>query len=174
MNLAKDALHVLQTVAPTIAKATLGPFGGLAATAISAILGTPPSDEQATSAALLNATPDQLLALKKAEQDFQARMKELGIEEEKLAFDDTANARSREIAVKDSTPRVLAYGTTVGFFLALLGLNLMPIPAENRATIYSMVGSLGTVWILVMGYYFGSSRGSEDKSKVLADIAKGP
>src|SRR5690348_454774 len=109
MNLAKDALHVLQTVAPTIARATLGPFGGLAATAISAILGTPPTDETAASAALLNATPDQLLALKKAEQDFQVQIKALGISEEKLVYDDIANARAREMSVKDVTPRNLAY-----------------------------------------------------------------
>src|SRR6185312_5876901 len=143
MNLAKDALHVLQTVAPTIARATLGPFGGLAATAISAILGTPPTDESATSAALLNATPDQLLALKKAENDFQVQMKSLGIAEEKLTFDDISNARGMEIATKSGTPDVLTYLTTAGFFVALIGGFLMPIPEASKGIVFSMIGSLG-------------------------------
>jgi hypothetical protein len=170
MNFGKTALHVLETVAPTIAMTIGGPFGPIAAAAIHAALGT--TDQKSAEAALISATPDQLLALKTAEENFLVQMEKLGIDKERLAVDDTANARAREIAVRDATPKILAYGTTVGFFLALLGLNLMPIPAENRATIYSMVGSLGTVWILVMGYYFGSSRGSDDKTKVIADIAK--
>lgn len=174
MNIGQKALQVLKTVAPLLGTAIGGPFGAMAGAAVSAAIGTSTGDDKATESALLAASPEALVALKKADQDFEAKMAELGINREKLAYDDTANARAREIAVKDSTPRVLAYGTTVGFFLSLLGLNLMPIPAENRATIYSMVGSLGTVWILVMGYYFGSSRGSDDKSKVLADIAKSP
>jgi hypothetical protein len=172
MNFGQTAKSVLATVAPLIGTALGGPFGGLAGSLLSKALGT--TDPKAMEAAITSTDPDILLKLKQADNDFQEHMKQLGIDEEKLAYDDTANARNREIQVKDSTPRILAYGTTIGFFGALLGLNLMPIPAENRATIYSMVGSLGTVWILIMGYYFGSSRGSEDKSKALAEIAKQP
>lgn len=171
MNLAKDALHVLQTVAPTIAKATLGPFGGLAAAAISAILGTPPTDVEATSAALLNATPDQLLALKKAEQDFQVQMKQLGIDEEKLAYEDTANARSREIATKDSTPKYMAYLITIGFFGVLGYLVVEGKPVSGGDVMLVMVGSLGTAWTGIISYYFGSSVGSASKTDALNKIA---
>jgi len=170
MNFGQTAKSVLATVAPLIGTALGGPFGGLAGSLLSKALGT--TDPKAMEAAITSTDPDILLKLKQADNEFQEHMAQLGIDKEKLAYDDTANARNREIQVKDSTPRVLAYGTTIGFFGALLGLNLMPIPAENRATIYSMVGSLGTVWILIMGYYFGSSRGSDDKSKALVDIAK--
>jgi hypothetical protein len=171
MNLAQDALHVLQTVAPTIARATLGPFGGLAATAISAILGTPLGDEQATNAALLNATPDQLLAIKKAETDFQIQMKSLGITEEKLVYDDIANARSREITVKDSTPKYMAYLITLGFFGVLGYLIVEGKPAVGGDVMLVMVGSLGTAWTGIISYYFGSSAGSADKSAAINKIA---
>lgn len=174
MNLAKDALHVLQTVAPTIAKATLGPFGGLAAIAISAILGTPPADEQATSAALLNATPDQLLALKKAENDFQVQMKSLGISEEKLVYDDIANARAREIAVKDNTPAILAYAITFGFFGTLSFMLWNGKPAVGGDALLVMLGSLGTAWAGIVSFYFGSSMGSVKKDATIASIAKQP
>jgi hypothetical protein len=171
MNLAQDALHVLQTVAPTIAKATLGPFGGLAATALSAILGTPPADEQATSAALLNATPDQLLALKKAEQDFQVQIKTLGISEEKLVYDDIANARARQIAVKDDTPAILAYAITFGFFGTLGFMLWNGKPAVGGDALLVMLGSLGTAWAGVVSFYFGSSLGSAKKDTALAAAA---
>jgi hypothetical protein len=172
MSFSDKAKQVIATVAPLLGTALGGPFGGLAGTMLSKALGT--SDPKAMEAAITSTDPDILLKLKQADNDFAAQMKALEISEEKLSFDDTANARAREIAVKDSTPRVLSYGVTVGFFGALTALNFVPIPAENRATIYSMVGSLGTVWILIMGYYFGSSRGSDDKTKVIADIAKQP
>ena len=171
MNLAKDALHVLQTVAPTIARATLGPFGGLAATAISAILGTPPADEAAASAALLNATPDQLLALKKAENDFQLQMKSLGISEDKLVYDDIANARARQVAVRDNTPAVLAYGITIGFFGTLGFMLWNGKPAVGGDALLVMLGSLGTAWAGVVSFYFGSSLGSAKKDTALAAAA---
>ena len=54
------------------------------------------------------------VALKKAELDFDAQMKSLGISEEKLAYDDVASARAREVAVKDHTPMMLAIGMDFG------------------------------------------------------------
>jgi hypothetical protein len=171
MNLAKDALHVLQTVAPTIARATLGPFGGLAATALSAILGTPPTDDQATSAALVAATPDQLSSIKKAEQDFQVQMSTLGIQDDKLIYDDIANARAREVALKDGTPAILAYAITIGFF-GVLGVMLWNgKPAVGGDALLVMLGSLGTAWAGVVSFYFGSSLGSAKKDSALAAAA---
>lgn len=171
MNLAKDALHVLQTVAPTIARATLGPFGGLAATALSAILGTPPTDDQAASAALVNATPDQLLAIKKAEQDFQVQMQTLGVSEDKLVFDDISNARAREVALKDNTPAILAYAISIGFFGVLGAMLWNGKPAVGGDALLVLLGSLGTAWSGIVSFYFGSSLGSAKKDTALAAAA---
>lgn len=171
MNLAQDALHVLQTVAPTLARATLGPFGGLAATALSAILGTPPGDPEATNTALLTATPDQLLALKKADNDFQVQMKSLGISADKLVFDDIANARARQVALKDDTPAILAYAITVGFFGTLGFLLWNGKPAVGGDALLVMLGSLGSAWIAIVSYFFGSSLGSQKKDTALVAAA---
>jgi hypothetical protein len=167
----EKALQILRTVAPTVALAVGGPFGPLASAAISAALGTPKGDDKAAEAALLTATPDQLLALTKANNDFQVQMKQLGIDEEKLVYDDIANARARNIALRDSTPAVLVYLTTTGFFSALIGAFLITIPDASKAIVYSMIGSLGTVWITQMGFYFGSSMGSASKTDVINKIA---
>lgn len=172
LSLGAKALQILRTVAPTLALAAGGPFGPIAAAAIHLALGTDPTQPASAETALLNATPDQLLALKKAGNDFEVQMKTLGVQEEQLAYADTANARAREIAVKDNTPKILSYVTTFGFFGSLAAAIYFPIPKESSALVFSMIGSLGTVWITQQGYYFGSSRGSDDKSKVIADIAK--
>lgn len=171
MNFGERALQVLKTVAPTLATAALGPFGPLASAAISAVLGTPAGDSKAAEAALLTATPDQLLALKKAENDFQIQMKTLGIAEEKLSFDDTANARAREIATKDTTPKYMAYLITLGFFATLAYLIIYGKPQAGGDVMLVMVGALGTAWSGIIQYYFGSSAGSAAKTDAINKIA---
>lgn len=173
MTFGDKALQVLRTVAPMLATATLGPFGPLAATAISAALGTPTGDTKAAEAALLNATPDQLLALKKADQDFQERMKELGIEEEKLVYDDIANARSREIAVKDSTPRNLAY-LIIGFTGLCIAATLAGWTKVDSALAGTLIGYLVAESRSTLTYFFGSSQSSQNKDATIASIAKQP
>lgn len=176
MNLLKEAGHVLATVAPTIATAVGGPFAGMAVTAIQKALGLSPSDtpagnQAAIEQAMLTATPDQILALKQAEDSFTVKMEELGISREQLVYQDVANARAREIAVKDKTPTNLAYLVTLGFFGALGFLLIHGTPPTGGEAFLLMLGSLGTAWAGIIGYFFGSSAGSADKSAALNKIA---
>jgi hypothetical protein len=171
MNFGQTALQVLKTVAPTLALAVGGPFGPLAAAAIHAALGS--TDQATAETALANATPDQLLALKKADQDFSVQMETLGIAKEKLAFDDTANARAREVSVKDSTPHILAYTITAGFFITLGFLVFKGKPETGGDVMLVLMGALGTAWTGIIQYYFGSSAGSADKSDAINKIAVG-
>ncbi len=165
------ALQILQTVAPTVALAVGGPFGPLASAAISAALGTPKGDDKAAEAALLTATPDQLLALTKENDAFKEQMKSLGIEEQKLVFDDVANARSREIATKDPTTRYMAYLVTIGFFATLAYLIVYGKPQSGGDVMLVMVGALGTAWSSIISYLYGSSAGSAAKTDALNKIA---
>ena len=171
MSFGSKALQILQTVAPTVALAVGGPFGPLASAAISAALGTPKGDDKAAETALLTATPDQLLALTKENDAFQTQMKQLGIDEEKLVYDDIANARAREIAVKDTTPKYMAYLITVGFFGVLSYLIVEGKPTVGGDVMLVMVGSLGTAWTGIISYYFGSSAGSAAKTDAINRIA---
>jgi hypothetical protein len=70
--------------------------------------------------------------------------------------------------VKDKTPRNLAYSITAGFFGVLVFLMLARVPAESRDILNIMLGSLGTAWIATVTYYFGSTSGSAEKTKLLA------
>lgn len=177
MNLVKEAGHVLATVAPTIATAIGGPFAGMAVAALQKALGLNPvdpadADKATIEQAILTATPETILAIKQAENAFNIKLEELKISKDQLVLQDVANARAREIAVKDNTPKTLAYLTTAGFFTALIGTFLVDIPDGSKAIIFSMIGSLGTVWISQQGYYFGSSMGSAQKTDALTALAK--
>jgi hypothetical protein len=174
-DLGSKALQVLKTVAPMIGTAFGGPLGGLAVKAIESAFG---GEGTATDTALLSATPDQLLALKKADNDFKVQMQALGVQEEQLAYADTASARAREASVRDLTPQILAYGITIGFFGVLgyvmhVGLHTLGTGQGGEAVLL-MLGSLGTAWAGIVSYYFGSSTGAQRSGEALASIAKQP
>lgn len=172
MNLGPKAKQILGTLAPILGTAIGGPFGALAGAAIGQALGVSPNDDKAAEAALLNASPDTLLKVKQAEQDFAVRMRELGIAEDKLVFDDVANARAREAVVHDSTPAILAYVITVGFFGTLTFMLIHGKPATGGDALLVMLGSLGTAWTAIVGYFFGSSLSSTRKDATISGLAK--
>jgi hypothetical protein len=168
MNFGQTAKQVLATVAPLLGTALGGPFGGLAGSLLSKALGT--SDPKAMEAAISSTDPDILLKLKQADNEFQEHLKQLGIEEEKLSFDDTANARAREIATKDTTPKYMAYLVTVGFFATLGYLIVYGKPSTGGDVMLVMVGALGTAWSTIMAYLYGSSAGSAAKTDAINKI----
>lgn len=170
-----DIKKVIGTVAPWLATALGGPLAGQAVSTIANAFGLKPDAkvediEQALSAGQL--TGDQLVALKAAEQNFQLAMQQAGFaDQEKLAAiaeQDRDSARKREIEVKDWTPRLLAFGVTVGFFGVLAYMLTTSLPPSTHDALLLLLGALQTAWISIVSYYFGSSSGSEAKTSILA------
>ena len=118
-------------------------------------------------------TTEQLLALKKAEQDFAVQMRELDIDLERIANSDRDSARNREIKVKDWTPKILAGLITVGYFGVLFYMlrNGLPQHGGSEAMLV-MLGTLGTAWGGVVAYYFGSSAGSKEKTDAINNMVR--
>ena len=167
-----DWKKLVASVAPMIGTALGGPLGGSAVAAIAAAFGIAGDDEQAVAAAVANATPEQLLALRSADHDFKAKMAELGFKNEqelaRLSVEDRSSARSREISIKDKTPAVLAFVVTIGFF-GILAFMLVQSPPEGaRDVLNIMLGALATAWISIVAYYFGSSSGSAEKTRLMS------
>ena len=71
-------------------------------------------------------------------------------------------------------PFTLALITTCGFFSCLFFLLFYGYPAENKETITALLGSLGTIWILQMQFFFGSSASNKQKDQTIAQIATTP
>ncbi len=166
-------LDLVRTVAPSIASAVGGPLAGMATKAISeALLGKPDGSEEELLQAATKATPEQLLALKKAENDFALQMRELDIDLERIAGADRDSARNREIKTKDLTPKILAAGITVGYFGVLFYMLTHGLPTTGGSeAMLVMLGTLGTAFGGVMAYYFGSSAGSKEKTEALNRMA---
>ena len=161
-------LNLVKTVAPSLATAVGGPLAGMATRAISdALLGKPDGTEDELIDAAAKATPEQLLALKKAEQDFAVRMRELEIDLQRIDAADRSSAREREVKTGDWTPRVLAAAVTLGFFGVLGYMIAYGLPAQGGEALLVMLGTLGTAWGAIVSYYFGSSAGSKEKTEAM-------
>lgn len=86
----------------------------------------------------------------------------------KVDADDRASARSREVNTKDSrNVFILGCAITMGFFGVLFYMLNYPVPKEAERVIDVMLGSLGTAWIAVVSYYFGSSSSSNRKHDLI-------
>jgi len=154
----------LEQVAPTIATALGGPLAGLAVTAIAKVIGVDEKDVQNTiDSGKMSA--DQIAQLKLAEIEFQKQTQELGLNFEKLATDDRSSARAMQTQVKSIVPPILAFSVTVGFFGILFALMMGYTTKSDELMI--MLGSLGTAWTGIIGFYFGSSHSSQEKDKML-------
>ena len=166
-------LNLVRTVAPSIATAVGGPLAGMATRAISeALLGKPDGTEDELIDAAAKASPDQLLALKKAEQDFAVRMRELEIDLQRIDAADRNSARDREVKTGDMTPRALAAAVTLGFFGVLGYMIAYGLPTQGGEALLVMLGTLGTAWGGIVSYYFGSSAGSKEKSEAMNRMAR--
>jgi hypothetical protein len=177
-----SALNVVKTLAPTIGTALGGPLVGGAITALENVFGLTPSPNESTddrqstlAAAISGATPEQLAAMRKADQDYALAMAQAGFKDTEtlasLAVQDRASARAMQISTKSLTAPFLALFVTFGFFGVLAVMMFVPLPAPAHDAFMLMLGSLGTAWASIIAYFFGSSASSDRKTELLAQSA---
>jgi len=152
-------------VAPMLGTALGGPMGGIAAKAITgALLGedNATDDLKVVEQAVKNATPDQLLALKKADNDFDVQMKELDFKLEDVRLKDVQDAR--DMAKSNMWPQIiLSIVMIVGYFW------IVYLEASDPALDIDdyLLGVLTGAIPMILQFWFGSSTGSKEKTHKL-------
>ena len=130
----------------------------MAGDVISKVLGVennPKSIEQA----LANATPEQLIEIKKAEKEFEAKMKELDVDLYKLETAEKQHARG--MFSKDWTARIIGIAMVGGFLGYIFLVTLQPPEQNSEALINLVLGYLGGLASAVISFYFGASNKSD-------------
>lgn len=167
-----DWKDLISKAAPYLGAAIGGPLGSVALSTVADALRLSDKTEGAIKQALSGVTPEDMLAIKDAENAFALKMREIGFanvkDMETLAVGDRDSARKREIIVLDKTPRNLAYGISAGFFSILIAMLFFEVPATSRDILNVMLGTLGAGFSGVLGFYFGSSAGSAKKTELLS------
>lgn len=146
----KDLVGAL---APTLGTALGGPVGGAAAGMLAEVLGCDPTPQK-IERALQAATPEQLAEIKKAELQFETRMKELEVDVFALETADIQDARKNS----DWTTKVIGL-IMVLFFCAYVGLITLLPPEQNSMELTNLVmGYLGGLVSAVISFHFGASQ----------------
>ena len=151
--------NIVGAVAPTLGTALGGPMGGMAATMISEVLGVP-NNTKAIEKGLAEATPEQMLELKKAEQAFELQMKELEVDVFSLETADKQDARGK--FSKDWTARIIGVVVVGGFMGYIFLVTLQPPEQNSEALINLVLGYLGGLASAVISFYFGASHTQKD------------
>ena len=158
MKLGGILKNIVGAVAPTLGTALGGPLGGMAANMIAEVLGVP-NTPKAIEKAIAEATPEQMLELKKAEQDFEVQMKELDVDVFKLETQDKQDARGK--FGKDWTARIMGIATVGGFLGYIFMVTIQPPEQNSEALINLVLGYLGGLASAVISFYFGASHKSD-------------
>jgi hypothetical protein len=167
------------STAPLLAGLLGGPVGlgvTTAASLLSHVLGTS-NDPESIATALQD--PSALDKVRQAESTNAVQLQQLAVtatqaqlahemELVRIAAEDRKDARAMSIATRDWVPKALAIAVTLGFFGILVLMALHALPDPNRDLVNVVIGSLGTAWISIIGYYFGTSAGSARKTELLA------
>lgn len=165
-------------MAPWIGTALGGPLGGMAVTAIGSALGLDAKSEDSIKQALAGVTPEQMLALKNADQTFALQMQELGFKDqeslEAIAASDRKDARAMQVANRSNVPAMLSGLITVGFFGILVGMMLGLLKVSESQALLLLLGSLSTAWGCVVSFWFGTTHSSGEKTQMLAQSTPPP
>ena len=152
--------NVVGAVAPTLGTALGGPMGGMAANLLAETLGVP-NNPKSIEKAISEATPEQMLQLKKAERDFEKQMKELDVDVFRLETEDKQDARGK--FSKDWTARIIGICVVGGFMGYIFLVTLQPPEQNSEALINLVLGYLGGLASAVISFYFGASHQKEEK-----------
>ena len=150
--------NIIGSVAPTLGTALGGPLGGMAGDVISKVLGVD-NNPASLEKAIATATPEQLLEIKKAEKDFEAKMKALDVDLYKLETQEKQDAR--RTFSKDWTARIIGIAMVGGFLGYIFLVTLQPPEQNSEALINLVLGYLGGLASAVISFYFGASNKQE-------------
>jgi hypothetical protein len=157
------AMSWLTSLAPLLGTALGGPLGGAAASFIASKLGIEDSTIESVNEILNSGkmSPEQIANVKLAEIEFKTFLEKNKIDLVKMDLDNTKDARDMQKITRAMTPAVLSYTITIGFF-GILGYMMSSVYVPSEPLLV-MLGSLGTAWVAIVNFWFGSSHGSQLK-----------
>ena len=169
--------------APILGTVIGGPLGGKVGQMLA---GKVTGDSDSSPEDILSALtqdPETILKAKELELNHKERLIALQneserteLEQAKLDMEDRVSARKRELdyikatGKTDISLKMIAWTVIFGFFslsVILIFADLSNVKPEVINLLFAVYGTLGTGFGTVLNYFFGSSKGSADKTQML-------
>ncbi|OPY67575.1 MAG: hypothetical protein A4E57_02238 [Syntrophorhabdaceae bacterium PtaU1.Bin034] len=158
-----------------------GPAGAIAGKVVAGLFDADPGSPESVMNAIQQ-DPEAMRKLREFELTHQQKLQELQLEETKAFLADIDSARRREAAVVAATGKadrhlyVLAYIMTGTFLLlagylfhgAIYGGSSVVAALKDNSLVMLIIGALISGFTQVLSYFFGSSQGSAEKTKVMS------
>lgn len=165
-----DLKSILGAIAPTIATALGGPLAGVAVKALSSeLLGTDDASENDIMNAVMGADPEAIARIKQIDKDFELRMRELDVDVERINMQDRNSARDMA-KVTGFWPQVILSVLFVLGYLATLNAFMdgaIEVAEMHMSVFHTIIGVLTAGVTQVLNFWLGSSKGSQQKTKML-------
>jgi len=120
-------------------------------------------------------TDQDRMAFELEQQKASFELKKLLLTAEEKYFEDTKSAREMYKA-DSSIQKILALLFTVSFFAFMVFLLFMlkdaALPPAQENLIFTMFGAIAGIMVTIIGFYFGSSKGSADKDQKIIAAAQ--
>lgn len=186
----QDVAGKIAGAAPMIGSLLGGPLGGAAGGLVKIIASefglkesevTPEKIDQ-----IIQQDPEALLKFKEIELAHKVELQKLMLEEKRAELADRADARAMHVDTTKATGRrdinlyILAYLYTGGFFVTIIVMLWLmltnKIPQEVPQFVVFLLGNLFGALTAGVGavvqFFFGSSKSSQTKTELLANIQK--
>ena len=111
------------------------------------------------------------------EQQFRLRLAEMELAAYQAQISDVQSARQMQIATPSPWPGILTMVIVFGFYAVLAAVIFKGLPSTNAPggeAILMLIGSLTTGLASVLAFWFGTTRGSQDKDRLLANSIPAP
>ncbi len=168
--------------APLIGGILGGPAGAAAGKLVAGVFGADPENPEEVMNAI-QGDPEAIAKLRELEMTHKQKLQELQLEETKAFLNDVGSAREREMAIVSATGKqdkhlhVITYVVLGSFFALILIIIFGEFGTfsddadanrlKDNPLIMMIVGALISGFTQVLSYYFGSSKGSSEKNKML-------
>lgn len=165
MNLLDFGKTIIKAGAPILGTAIGGPGGAIIASLIANAFGSDEKDLDSL-AKTIQADPEAAMKLTAIQYQHEEAIYS-------LQNQDISNARQRQIDLtkaigkSDWIVSILAILVTVGFFGCLLSVFTLRLDPSGHDVLNVLCGVLGTGWVQIISYYFGSSHGAASQYKIL-------
>lgn len=186
--------EIIKRIAPIAGSLIGSPVAGMAIAAIGEAIGMASPTAERVAAAIQSGslTPEQLSAVRVADDALKVRMAEIGLDYRKIEAEteraylaDRQDARHTHagdrgvfwlgMTILGVYATVLASALAGAYWLLVLG-DLKNMDAGTVAAVFAMIGTIvgyiASDAKQVVSYYFGSSKGSTDKGRDMADAVK--
>lgn len=126
------------------------------------------------------ATPEQQIQLKTLMYTHEERILEENRKEQEMYLHDRQSARQADVhktqatGKRDSNLYILAWVNVIGFFSVLVAVIIVDMPTSEvaKTALAMLFGALIGGYKDVLGYFFGSSKSSADKTAMLSNGKK--